>query len=52
MQEKEEICQHTTFFVPPNEELEIAPQKMKVKRYMYPQMKNPVGMLISFQTWV
>jgi hypothetical protein len=23
------------FFVPPNEELEIAPPKMKVKGYMY-----------------
>jgi hypothetical protein len=34
------------FFVPPNEELEIAPPKMKVKGYMYPQMKKPVGMLI------
>ena len=40
------------FFVPPNEELEIAPPKiwmyppkMKVKGYMYPQMKKPVGML-------
>ena len=34
------------FFVPPNEELEIAPPKMKVKGYMYPQMKKPVGMLL------
>ena len=33
------------FFVPPNEELEIAPPKMKVKEYMYPQIKKPVGML-------
>ena len=33
------------FFVPPNEELEIAPPKIKVKGYMYPQMKKPVGML-------
>ena len=41
------------FFVPLNEELEgtLHPQKigctpkMKVKRYMYPQMKKPVGML-------
>jgi hypothetical protein len=33
-------------FLPPNEELEIAPPKMKVKGYMYPQMKKPVGMLI------
>ena len=35
------------FFVPSNEELEgyIAPPKMKVKGYMYPQMKKPVGML-------
>ena len=33
------------FFVPPNEELEIALPKMKVKGYMYPQMKKPVGML-------
>jgi hypothetical protein len=33
------------FFVPPNEELEITPPKMKVKGYMYPQMKKPVGML-------
>jgi hypothetical protein len=31
------------FFVPPNEELEIALPKMKVKGYMYPQMKKPVG---------
>ena len=35
------------FFVPPNEELDIAPPKMKVKGYMYPQMKRPVGMLTS-----
>ena len=35
------------FFVPPNEELEIAPPKMKVKGYMYPQMKKPVGMLYN-----
>ena len=34
------------FYVPPNEELEIAPPKMKVKGYMYPQMKKPVGMLM------
>ena len=36
------------FFVPPNEELEgyIAPPKMMVKGYMYPQMKKPVGMLV------
>jgi hypothetical protein len=34
------------FFVPPNEELEIAPPKMKVKGYMYPQMKKPVGIFI------
>ena len=33
------------FFVPPNDELEIAPPTMKVKGYMYPQMKKPVGML-------
>jgi hypothetical protein len=41
------------FFVPPNEELEgtlhpknlDVPPKMKVKGYMYPQMKKPVGML-------
>jgi hypothetical protein len=31
------------FFVPPNEELEIAPPKI----WMYPQMKKPVGMLPS-----
>jgi hypothetical protein len=36
------------FFVPPNEELEIAPPKMKVKGYMYPQMKKLVGMLHIF----
>jgi len=43
------------FFVPPNEELEgrlhpqnlDVPPKMKVKGYMYPQMKKPVGMLIE-----
>ena len=35
------------FFVPPNEELEIAPPKMKVKGYMYPQMKKPVGRLAT-----
>ncbi len=43
------------FFVPPNEELEgiLHPQKfgctpkMKVKGYMYPQMKKPVGMLFK-----
>jgi hypothetical protein len=29
-----------------NEELEIAPPKMKVKGYMYPQMKKPMGMLM------
>ena len=42
------------FFVPPNEELEgtlhhqnlDVPPKMKVKGYMYPQMKKPVGMLV------
>ena len=41
------------FFVPPNEELEgtlhpqkcDVPPKMKVKGYMYPQMKKPVDML-------
>ena len=41
------------FFVPPNEEFEgtLHPQKFgctpknKGKRYMYPQMKKPVGML-------
>jgi hypothetical protein len=32
------------FFVPPNEELEIAPPKI----WMYPQMKKPVGMLDGF----
>ena len=45
-----------TFFVPPNEELEgtlhpqklDVPSKMKVKGYMYPQMKKPVGMLLLF----
>jgi hypothetical protein len=36
------------FFVPPNEELEIALPKMKVKGYMYPQMKKPVGMLMCY----
>jgi hypothetical protein len=44
------------FFVPPNEELERVhctpknvdvPPKMKVKGYMYPQMKKPVGILFS-----
>jgi uncharacterized membrane protein (UPF0127 family) len=38
-------------FVPPNEELEgtlDVPPKMKVKGYMYPQMKKPVGMLLLF----
>ena len=42
------------FFVPPNEEFEgtlhpqnlDVPPKMKVKGYMYPQMKKPVGMLL------
>ena len=36
------------FFVPPNEELEgtLHPTKMKVKGYMYPQMKKPVGVLL------
>jgi hypothetical protein len=50
------------FFVPPNEELEgtlhpknegkrvHVPPKMKVKGYMYPQMKKPVGMLY-FKQW-
>ena len=39
------------FFVPPNKELDYTPKnldvppKMKVKGYMYPQMKKPVGML-------
>jgi hypothetical protein len=27
----------------------IAPPKMKVKGYMYPQMKKPVGMLQLWQ---
>ena len=33
------------FFVPPNEELEgtLPPPKMKIKRYMYPQMKKTCG---------
>ena len=32
------------FFLPPNEELEyIGPPNMKVKGYMYPQMKKTVG---------
>ena len=31
------------FFVSPNEELEIAPPNMKVKGYMYPQMKKTCG---------
>jgi hypothetical protein len=43
------------FFVPPNEELEgtlhpknlDVPPEMKVKGYMYPQMKKAVGILIS-----
>ena len=43
------------FFVPPNEELEgtlhpknlDVPPKMNVKGYMYPQMKKPVGILLS-----
>jgi len=44
------------FFVPPNEELEgtLHPKKfgctpkMKVKGYMYPQMKKPVGILLVY----
>jgi hypothetical protein len=43
------------FFVPPNEELEgtLHPQKFgctpknEGKRYMYPQMKKPVGILLE-----
>ena len=43
------------FFVPPNEELEgtlDVPPKMKVKGYMYPQMKKPVGMLLLFFSYI
>jgi hypothetical protein len=44
------------FFVPPNEELEgtlhpknlDVPPKNEGKGYMYPQMKKPVGMLITY----
>jgi hypothetical protein len=40
------------FYVPSNEELEIAPPKMKVKGYMYPQMKKPVGMLTNVHIYL